>query len=302
MKGIILAGGHGTRLYPSTLSVSKQLMPVYDKPMIYYPLSNLMLAGIKEILLISTPCHIPLYKSAIGDGSSLGLKIEYKTQKEAKGLAEAFIIGEEFIGQDSVCLILGDNLFYGQDLTTRLRKATQLKKGGLIFGYRVDNPSRYGVLELGSENRIISVEEKPKIPKSQYAIPGIYFFDNNCIKFAKSTSPSSRGELEITSIMEQYIKDKSLRAELLGRGIAWLDTGTHDSLMEAATFVHVLEKRQGLKIACLEEIAYNMGFISIEQLQISAQKLKNSSYGEYLQKLVSQYQKNTLELKHELTV
>jgi len=267
MKGIILAGGSGTRLYPITKGVSKQLLPIYDKPMIYYPLSILMLSGIKDILIISTHRDLPIYKELLSDGSQLGLKFEYKEQKEPKGIPEAFIIGEKFIGKDTVCLILGDNMFYGTDLVDTLKKAKELFKGSIIFGYYVNNPKDFGVVELDSSlQKIISIEEKPQNPKSNYAIPGIYFCDNNVIKIAKTVKPSARGELEIISVLKEYLNKSILNIKILGRGTAWLDTGTHRGLLDASNFVEAIQNRQGLYIACIEEIAYRMGFITKDQL------------------------------------
>jgi glucose-1-phosphate thymidylyltransferase len=286
MKGIILAGGKGTRLYPSTFTVSKQLLPVYDKPMIYYPLSVLMLAGIQEILIISTPEHLPQFEAMFGSGEQLGLSFQYQVQEEPKGLAQAFILGEEFIGQDDVCLILGDNIFYGHGLTELVKEKTQNLEGGLIFGYEVEDPTCFGVAELDEAGRVLAVEEKPANPKSNYAIPGLYYFDHHCVEYAKNAEPSERGEIEITSVMEQYIATNSLRLEPLGRGTAWLDSGTHESLLEAAQFVHTIEKRQGMKIACLEEIAYHNGFIDFEGLVEAAKRTAKSEYGQYLKKLV----------------
>ena len=291
MKGIILAGGKGTRLSPSTLAISKQLLPIYDKPMIYYPLSVLMLAGIKEILIISTPEHLPLYEKLLGTGENLGVQFSYQIQDEPRGLAEAFILGEKFIGNDSVCLILGDNIFYGHALTDKLKKSSALQKGGVVFGYYVEDPTSYGVLEFTSDKKVIGVEEKPSHPKSNYAIPGLYFFDNQCVSFAKNIKPSARGELEITSLIEQYIQTGNLNVELLGRGFAWLDTGTCEGMMEASSFVHIIEKRQGLKIACLEEIAYTMGFIDLEGLKKAVIPVAKSDYGTYLQNLIHSIEK-----------
>lgn len=301
MKGILLAGGSGTRLSPSTTAISKHLIPIYDKPMIYYPLSTLMLAGIKDILIISTKEHIKLYESLFQDGQNLGLNIQYKIQNEPKGIAEAFLLGEDFIGNDKVCLILGDNIFYGTNFIEILEKAATLQSGGLVFGYYVDNPNRYGVLEFDAKNNVISVEEKPKIPKSNYAIPGLYFFDNKCIAYAKNIQPSPRNELEITDIIEQYIKHKNLKVELLGRGFAWLDTGTNESLMEASNFVMTIEKRQGLKIACLEEIAYLKGFISFDKLRKMIKNTAKSEYGDYLNKFVKNIKKENI-LNKKLSV
>ena len=286
MKGIILAGGKGARLFPTTTYMSKQLIPIYDKPMIYYPLSVLMLAGIRDILLISSPDHVPLFQKLFGNGSQLGIRIEYKIQDQPNGLAEAFILGEQFIGQDPVCLVLGDNIFYGHDLTKKLIEASHMKDGGMIFGYYLNDPSAFGVVSFDQNNNVLGVEEKPVKPKSNYAIPGLYFFDKNCIQFAKNTKPSARGELEITSVINQYIEKKMLKLERLGRGTAWLDTGTYEGLMQASSFVHTIEKRQGLKIACLEEIAYFKKFISLDGLRSCADKMTKSDYGQYLQTLI----------------
>ena len=286
MKGIILAGGAGSRLHPLTFSISKQLLPVYNKPMIYYPMSILMLAGITEILIISTPHDLPSFKNLFDDGSSIGLKLSYAEQEQPNGLAEAFIIGEDFIGDDSVCLILGDNIFYGQTLPRLLSRAATMESGAEIFGYYVHDPERYGVAEVDKKWNVISIEEKPDKPKSNYAVVGLYFYDNQVINIAKNIKPSHRGELEITSINEEYLKRKQLKLHPLGRGITWLDTGTHDSLLEAGKFVEIIEKRQGLKIACLEEIAYRKGFITLEQLQECSLKFGKSDYGAYLRELV----------------
>lgn len=282
MKGIILAGGSGTRLYPLTKSISKQLLPVYDKPMIYYPMSTLMLAGIKEILIISTPEDTPRFEQLLGDGKELGLTLSYKVQESPDGLAQAFIIGEEFIGDDSVALVLGDNIYYGHGFTDLLQKAASLDTGSTVFGYHVHDPERFGVVEFDQQQNVISIEEKPKVAKSNYAITGLYFYDNRVVEFAKSLKPSSRGELEITDLNKCYLEDNSLRVELLGRGFAWLDTGTHESLLEASTFIETIERRQKLKIACLEEISYRMGYISKEQLIDLAQPSKKNAYGQYL--------------------
>jgi len=281
MKGIILAGGSGTRLHPLTLAVSKQLMPIYDKPMIYYPLSVLMLAGIKEILIISTPNDLPLFERLLGDGKNLGCRFEYAVQEVPNGLAQAFVIGEQFIGDDDVALILGDNIFYGTDLERRLKKAVN-PDGGVVFAYHVKDPERYGVVEFDEQNNVISIEEKPENPKSNYAVPGIYFYDNTVVEIAKNIQPSSRGEYEITDINKAYLEQGKLRVAQLGRGMAWLDTGTFSSLIQAQQFVQVIEERQGLKIGCIEEIAYRMGFIDANQLREVAEPLLKSGYGTYL--------------------
>ncbi len=282
IKGIILAGGSGSRLYPLTKSISKQLLPVYDKPMIYYPMSTLMLAGIKDILIISTPEDTPRFEQLLGDGKELGLRLSYKVQESPDGLAQAFIIGEEFIGNDSVALVLGDNIYYGHGFTKLLQKAATLQTGSTVFGYHVHDPERFGVVEFDQQQNVISIEEKPEVAKSNYAITGLYFYDNRVVKFAKSLKPSPRGELEITDLNKCYLEENSLRVELLGRGFAWLDTGTHESLLEASTFIETIERRQKLKIACLEEISYRMGYISKEQLIDLAQPLKKNAYGQYL--------------------
>ncbi|MBT5663397.1 MAG: glucose-1-phosphate thymidylyltransferase RfbA [Alphaproteobacteria bacterium] len=285
MKGFILAGGTGTRLYPLTISISKQLLPIYDKPMIYYPLSVLMLAGIKEILIISTPHDLPQFKNLLGDGTNIGIKLEYKVQPSPDGLAQAFIIGKEFIGDDSVALILGDNIFYGQGLTDLLTDAVsnvQDNNTASIFGFHVREPSRYGVVEFDKSNKAISIEEKPLEPKSNYAVTGLYFYPNDVIKKADSVIPSARGELEITSINEMYLYDNRLKVNLLGRGYAWLDTGAHEDLLEAAQFIETIERRQGLKVACIEEIAFDKGYISKEKLLSIANGMKNNQYGQYL--------------------
>ncbi len=281
MKGIILAGGSGTRLHPLTLAVSKQLMPVYDKPMIYYPLSVLMLAGIKEILIISTPTDLPLFERLLGDGKNLGCRFEYAVQEIPNGLAQAFVIGESFIGDDDVALILGDNIFYGTDLEKRLKSAVH-PEGGVVFAYHVKDPERYGVVEFDAQKQVISIEEKPSKPKSNYAVPGIYFYDNTVVEKAKSIKPSPRGEYEITDINKAYLEEEKLKVVPLGRGTAWLDTGTFDSLIQAQQFVQVIEERQGLKIGCIEEIAYRKGFITADELKTVAEPLLKSGYGEYL--------------------
>ncbi len=290
MKGIILAGGKGTRLFPSTLCVSKQLLTIYDKPMIYYPLSVLMLADIREILIISTKRDKPMYEELLGDGSQIGMKFTYAIQNEPRGLAEAFIIGENFIGEDSVCLILGDNLFYGNQLSVLLSDAVNNNKGATIFGYYVSNPSEFGVIEWDRDGKVLSLVEKPKLPKSNYAVPGIYFYDNDVINIAKKIKPSQRGELEITEVNNFYLKQNRLRAIQLSRGIAWLDTGTHSSLLNAANFVEAVQSRQGLYISCIEEIAFHKKYINEEQLLNLAEKLKSSEYGSYIEKIVKQKQ------------
>lgn len=285
MKGIILAGGLGTRLYPLTLAVSKQLMPVYDKPMIYYPLSTLMSAGIREILIISTQYDLPNFQKLLGDGSQIGCKISYKEQIIPNGLAQAFVLGEEFIGDDSVSLILGDNIFYGSNLNELLNQSNN-PDGGIVFAYQVADPERYGVVAFDENNMAYSIEEKPKEPKSNYAIPGLYFYDNSVIEVAKNLKPSARGEYEITDVNKHYLKEGKLKVMPLGRGVAWLDTGTHKSLMQAGQFIEVIEERQGLKIGCIEEIAYHQGFINEEQLEQAADKYKKSGYGQYLYKVL----------------
>lgn len=285
MKGIILAGGSGTRLHPLTIAVSKQLMPVYDKPMIYYPLSVLMLAGIKDIMIISTPHDLPNFEKLLGDGSQLGCHFSYAVQPKPEGLAQAFIIGADFIGHDSVALILGDNIFYGSGLPKLLRANTE-PKGGIVYAYRVNDPERYGVVEFDTSMQAVSIEEKPRKPKSHYAVPGLYFYDNNVVEIAKGLKPSDRGELEITDINRAYLEQGKLKVSVLDRGTAWLDTGTFASLMQAAQFVQILEERQGIKISCIEEIAYSMGFIDKQQMLKLAKKLHKSGYGDYLRQLV----------------
>lgn len=293
MKGIILAGGSATRLYPVTRVVSKQLLPVYDKPMIYYPLSVLMLAGIREILLISTPEDLPLFKKLLGDGSQLGLSFSYEEQPRPEGLAQAFIIGKSFIGKDPVCLILGDNIFFGHKLSNILQRSLQLDSGGLIFGYLVRDPERYGVVEFDQNGNVIGIEEKPKRPKSNYAVPGLYIYDNNVVDIARNLKPSARGELEITDINLEYLRRGMLKVELLGRGFAWLDTGTHEALQQAASYVQAIQDRQGLKISCIEEIAYNLGYIGKEELaNLAADTMKNE-YGRYLMRLIAEEENNT---------
>ncbi len=286
-KGIILAGGSGTRLYPLTIAVSKQLMPVYDKPMVYYPLSTLMLAGIREVLVISTPQDLPLFRLLLGDGSNLGMHLEYAVQPKPEGLAQAFLIGADFLGKAPSALILGDNLFYGHDLALAFSAANKRKEGATIFGYHVANPSAYGVVEFAKDGRVVSLEEKPLKPKSNYAIPGVYFYDNKVVGLARGLRPSKRGELEITDLNRLYLESSALHVEVLGRGTAWLDTGTHESLLDAAEFVHVIENRQGLKIACLEEIAWRQGWIDDVQLSANIDRLGKSSYGLYLRGLLA---------------
>ncbi|MBP1910295.1 glucose-1-phosphate thymidylyltransferase RfbA [Methanolobus bombayensis] len=288
MKGIILAGGNGTRLYPVTIPICKQLLPIYDKPMIYYPISVLMLAGIREILIISTPDDLPSFEKMFGDGSKWGLSLSYKVQPSPDGLAQAFILGEEFIGDDSVCLVLGDNIFYGPRFSPLLKQAANIEKGAIVFGYQVKDPERFGVVAFDKDKNVISIEEKPKKPKSHYAVTGLYFYDNDVIEIAKSIKPSDRGELEITSVNEEYLKRGKLKVELLGRGFAWLDTGTHDSLIAASHFVQTIEQRQGYKIACLEEIAYNNGWITAEKVREIASLLKKNDYGTYLEGLLDE--------------
>ncbi len=288
MKGIILAGGSGTRLYPLTQTVSKQILPIYDKPMIYYPMSVLMLANIREILIISTPQDIHLFENLFGDGSKLGLKISYKIQPSPDGLAQAFLLGEEFIANDSCCLVLGDNIFYGYNFSKLLEEASELKNGATVFGYYVNDAERYGVVEFDNKDKVISIEEKPKVPKSNYAVTGLYFYDNSVVKRAKKITPSSRGELEITDLNQLYLEENLLTVKLLGRGMAWLDTGTHQSMLQASNFVESIEERQGLKIACLEEIAFRKGYISKDQLIELAKPLLKNQYGQYLMKVINE--------------
>ena len=290
-KGIILAGGAGTRLYPATLSVCKQLLPVYDKPMIYYPLSTLMLAGIQEILIISTPEATPMFEALLGDGADLGLKISYKVQEKPNGLAQAFVLGKEFIGNDPVCLILGDNIFYGQGFRKILTAASKAA-GATVFGYYVSDPERFGVVEFGENGKAVSIEEKPAQPKSNYAVTGLYFYDNDVVKIAEELKPSARGEYEITDVNKVYLERKALNVKLLGRGFAWLDTGTHDALQDAASYVKTIQDRQGLKIACIEEIAWRMGFITKEQMLKAAEKVRKSTYGEYIYEIAGRNEVN----------
>ena len=289
MKGIILAGGLGTRLYPTTLAISKQMLPIYDKPMVYYPLSIVMLAGVREVLIISTPRDLPAYKELLGDGKQVGLEISYAVQEQPKGLAEAFIIGEKYIGRDTVMLVLGDNIFYGRDLSETLAKAARLEEGALIFGYNVPNPQDYGIVEFDEDGNVISLEEKPLVPKSNYAIPGLYFYDNNVVEIAKNVKPSARGEVEITSINDEYLKHKKLRVELLDDRFMWLDTGNFNSLLDASNFVSSFQKKEGKYIACSEEIAYRKNSISKEKLAKLAESMLKNDYGRYLMKVIQEF-------------
>jgi glucose-1-phosphate thymidylyltransferase len=287
MKGIILAGGKGTRLFPLTIATSKQMLPVYDKPMVYYPLSMLMLAGIREILVISTPDALPAFRELLKDGSQWGLKFEYAEQAEPRGLADAFLVGREFIGESPVCLILGDNIFYGQGMASILQECASLKDGAIIFGYRVNDPERYGIVEFDANGDVLSIEEKPAAPKSNFAVPGMYFYDHRVVQVAESVKPSARGELEITDLNRIYMQEGKLKTKIFGRGVAWLDAGTHESLLQAAMFIEAIQQRQGLMISCPEEIAYRMGYISLEQLHELGKPLAGNSYGEYILRLVS---------------
>jgi glucose-1-phosphate thymidylyltransferase len=293
MKGMILAGGSGTRLYPITRAVSKQLLPVYDKPMIYYPLSVLMLAGIREILIISTPEDLPKFRNLLGDGDQLGLALHYREQPRPEGLAQAFVLGASFIGDDPVCLILGDNIFYGHDLSDHLKRAVALESGGLIFGYMVKDPERYGVVEFDSTGKVVGIEEKPERPRSNYAVPGLYIYDNQVVDIAANLKPSARGELEITDVNMVYLRRGQLKVELLGRGFAWLDTGTHEAMQQAASYVQAIQERQGLKIACLEEIAYRLGYINGEDVRRLARDMTKNDYGKYLMAIIDEEREPT---------